>query len=62
MKCKVISPFADRYNTDVKYAVGDIVDWDDQERIKDCTDRGLIKAVPEKAKPKTTRKPKTTAK
>ena len=62
MKCKVISPFADRYNTDVKYAVGDIVDWDGQERIKDCTDRGLIKAVPEKAKPKTTRKPKTTAK
>lgn len=62
MKCKVISPFADRYNTTIKYAVGDIVDWDDQERIQDCTDRGLIKAVPEKAKPKTTRKPKTTTK
>jgi len=62
MKYKVISPFADRYDTNVKYAVGDIVDWDDQERIKDCTDRGLIKAIPEKAKPKTTRKPKAITK
>lgn len=62
MKYKVISPFADRYNIKILYAVGDIVDWDDQERIKDCTDRGLIEAIPEKAKPKTTRKPKITTK
>ena len=61
MKCKVISPFADRYDTTKKYVVGDIVDWADQERIKDCADRGLIEVIPE-AKPKTTRKPKATTK
>ena len=59
MKCKVISPFADRYDITKKYAVGDIVDWADQERIKDCVDRGLIEVIPE-VKPKTARKPKTT--
>ena len=63
MKCKVIAPFKDRFNGRILYKVGDTVDWDDQERIADCTERGLIEPIPEKVtKPKTTRKPKTTTK
>ena len=59
MKCKVIAPFEDKYDRSYKYDVGDIVDWDDQERIADCTERGLIEPVPEAKKPK---KPKKTEK
>lgn len=61
MKVKVISPFNDRYDLSIRHNIGDILDWDDQNRINDCVNRGLVEAVPEKVtKPKTPRKPKTT--
>lgn len=61
MKVRVISAFADRYDTKIVYKVGDILDWDDQDRITECEKRGLIKAMPEKVKAKVVpRKPKTT--
>lgn len=60
MKCKVIRPFQDKYDSAVNYKIGDIVDWDDQERIADCETRGLIELVPEKDKPKATKKTKKT--
>ena len=58
MKVEVTQVFFDRYNHTL-YEVGQVLDWDDQERIIDCTNRGLIKAV--KTAPKTT-KPRTTTK
>lgn len=56
MRCKVTAPFVDKYDKTVAYAVGDTVNWDDQERITDCVKRGLIEVIQEAAKPKTTTK------
>lgn len=61
MKCKVTAPFVDKFDKSVAYAVGDTVDWDDQERIADCVKRGLIEVI-QAAKPKTTTTKKTTTK
>lgn len=59
MKCRVTAPFVDKFDKSVAYAVGDTVDWNDQERITDCVKRGLIEVIQEAAKPKTTRKTTT---
>ena len=50
MKVEVIAIFRDKYDKDVLYAVGDILDWDDKERIADCTERGLIRPIQEETK------------
>lgn len=56
MKCIVMEHFVDKYDYTKVYNKGDILDWDDQARITDCVDKGLI-AVQEETKPKkTTRK------
>ena len=62
MQCKVTAPFVDKFDKSVAYAVGDTVDWNDQERITDCVKRGLIEVIQETAKPKTTTKKTTTKK
>lgn len=55
MKVKVLKVFQDKFNGEL-YAVDQILDWDDQDRIDDCRDRELIEVVeeaPKKAKTKT---------
>lgn len=50
----VISKFADKYNKKMIYQVGDVFESDEQERINDLLDRGLITGpanVLEKEKP-----------
>lgn len=43
MKCIVKEVFYDKFDVNRSYAPGDIVDWEDQDRIDDCVERGLIK-------------------
>ena len=52
MKCEVISAFWDKNDSNIRYSVGDVIDWDDKDRIADAEKRGLIKRVPEKKKTK----------
>ena len=52
MKVKVIKTFLDKNDLRVVYAPDQILEWDDEARIKDCTERGLIEVVQEEAKPK----------
>ena len=47
MKVEVINTFLDKTNTSVAFLPGQILDWDDQSRITDCVNRGLIKILPE---------------
>lgn len=58
MKATVIEVFIDKYTQQV-YAVGDIVDIADKDRLKDLTDRKLVRVAEEvavKQKPATKRK------
>lgn len=63
MKVVVTQFFVDKLDPKVEYGPGQVLEWDDKSRIKDCIDRGLVKAVEEKAekveKPKA--EPKKTA-
>lgn len=43
MKYIVVSEFYDKYIPGRVYAPGDKLDWDDQARIDDCVERGLIR-------------------
>lgn len=42
MKCIVKEIFYDKNDINRGYVPGDVVDWDDKERIDDCVERGLI--------------------
>lgn len=58
MKATVIEVFIDKYTQQV-YKVGDIVDIADKDRLKDLTDRKLVRVAEEvaaKHKPATKRK------
>lgn len=58
MRAKVVETFLDKYDANIVYNVGDVVDFDD-ERVKDLTDRQLvivIDAEDEKPKKATRRK------
>ena len=56
MKVTVLKRFLDKFDNSVVYEEGQILDWEDQERIDDCTGRGLIEPMPEPKK--TTKKAK----
>lgn len=47
MKVKVIKPFTDKLDHKTAYTVGTELDWNDEARITDCVNRGLIKILPE---------------
>lgn len=59
MKCIVTEHFVDKFEPTTVYNIGDVLDWDDEKRIKDCVDRGLV-AVQEETKPKRTTTKKAT--
>jgi hypothetical protein len=42
MKVIVKNVFQDKYDSSRSYAPGNVLDWDDPERIEDCCSRGLI--------------------
>lgn len=55
MKVEVITRFLDKNDNSICFEVGQVLDWDDQDRIKDCEKRELIKVLPEtETKPKKT--------
>lgn len=45
MKVEVIAPFVDKYNFDKKYNVGDIVEFEDSERVSNLVQMGLAKPL-----------------
>lgn len=51
MKVRVKTIFMDKI-TKVTYEPNAIIDMDGDERIKDCTERGLIEVIEEPNKPK----------
>lgn len=57
MKVKVLKPFMDKFDHSVSYDVGTELDWNDEARIADCEERGLIEVIPEVEKPKPKKKP-----
>lgn len=59
MKVKVLKRFLDKYDNSVEYEAGQILEWNDQNRIADCTTRGLVELIPEpEEKPKKAKKAK----
>lgn len=46
-KLEVIKRFRDKYNLEVIFEVGEKLEFDDEERVKDLIDRGLVKPVEE---------------
>lgn len=59
MKCIVTAPFRDKYDPDIRYQVGDSLEWDDKARIEDCVNQGLIMVIKEEKPKKTTTTKKT---
>lgn len=47
MNVVVIETFQDKYDRSRSYAPGTVLEWEDPERIKDCSDRGLIEVCEE---------------
>lgn len=64
MKVKVKMPFLDKFDNSVLYTEGQILEWDDQERIDDCVGRKLVEIVkaPKAAKETKPKAKKTTGK
>ena len=52
MKVKVLVTFEDKNNTSISYKPGTSIDIDDESRIKDCAERGLIMVLEEPTKVK----------
>lgn len=47
MKLTVLRTFHDKYNNRIIYSPGDMIDFEDQERIDSLLERGLAEIVPD---------------
>lgn len=56
MKVKVLMAFIDKLDHKTAYNVGDVIEWDDIARIKDCEGRGLVEVIEEEKPKKETKK------
>lgn len=48
-KVEVLEEMCDKYDPNIRYYPGDVLEWDDKERIKSAVDRGLVKVISEPA-------------
>ncbi len=48
MKLEVLVYFWDKFDSNKRYQVGDIIEWDDKDRIAEAEKLGYVKKIPEK--------------
>lgn len=52
MKVKTIQRFLDKIDKTIMHEIGEVLEWDDPERVEDCVKRGLVEVIEEAEKPK----------